>query len=204
MATLGTKSVKVLIGESLRTIALRELGDAMRWVELADINNLRPPYIVESINGLDRLKNTVIWGDSIIVPIGTAAAISQSPVDILGKDVELSGGEFMFLNGDLSTLSGADNLRQALKHRINTDIDELITHPDYGCNASVAIGMGVVPIVAMMLAGYIQRALKQEPRIATIDNIKAASSGDAINIDVSVTSVGDNTAVDLNLVFATR
>ena len=37
----STRWAAVHPGDSLRLIALRELGDALRWIELANINQLR-------------------------------------------------------------------------------------------------------------------------------------------------------------------
>ena len=44
----GARWVEVRTADSLLTIALRELGDAKRWTELAALNNLRHPYIADA------------------------------------------------------------------------------------------------------------------------------------------------------------
>ena len=69
-AATRTRTAPILVGDSLRRIALRELGDALRWIDLATVNQLRPPYIIDSVNPADRQRATLIYGDSIQIPIG--------------------------------------------------------------------------------------------------------------------------------------
>jgi nucleoid-associated protein YgaU len=45
--TLSTVSTSIGGGEDLLTIAARELGDADRWVEIAQLNGLRDPRAIE-------------------------------------------------------------------------------------------------------------------------------------------------------------
>lgn len=48
----ATKVGKVPAGMSLEDIALMELGDSSLWTVIAELNNLKPPYIVQEIDGL--------------------------------------------------------------------------------------------------------------------------------------------------------
>ena len=69
--------IPVRIGDTLPSLAQRVLGDGLRWRELVTLNNLKPPFLVSSLDPLDRLPDTMLWGDWIKVP---AQAINASGV----------------------------------------------------------------------------------------------------------------------------
>lgn len=85
----ATRWALVQPGDSLRLIALRELGDALRWIELANINQLRPPYIIESLDPNERQRATLLWGERIAVPLGKVTEAVQIAEDVLGTDAAL-------------------------------------------------------------------------------------------------------------------
>lgn len=201
MEVIQTRSIRIGIGESLRTIAARELSDPSRWIELAELNQLRPPYIIESIDPSERIRGTLIFGDMIRIPLGRISRAPQSAEDVLGSDVHLSSGEIQIGGGDYALVSSHENLKQALAHRIKTSLGELITHPDYGCNANVAIGMKIRSLSVLMLAGYVRRAILSEPRVARLNILAPRVRGDAVEIYANVTPAASNSPFDLNLVF---
>ncbi len=56
------REVKILRGDTLEKIALREQGDALRWTEMVILNNLKPPYIDD--NGGDGVKKP---GENLLI-----------------------------------------------------------------------------------------------------------------------------------------
>jgi hypothetical protein len=62
----GVVETTVLPGDTLQNISIRELGNAERFMELAVLNSLKPPYL--SPNQQDRAPNTLAPGDPILVP----------------------------------------------------------------------------------------------------------------------------------------
>ena len=77
----GVREVTILPGDTLQTIAVRELGNAERFLELVVLNSLKPPYI--SPTQADRAPNTLAPGDAILIPAegtnsGPRAAIRTS------------------------------------------------------------------------------------------------------------------------------
>ena len=197
----STRIVRVNVGDSLRTIALRELGSGLRWVELAEINQLRPPYIIESVNAADRRRGTLIFGDPIRIPVGNVQTVAQTPEDVYGVDVDLSGGLINLAAGDYAPIGGGPNLRQALAHRLKTAVGEMLAHPEYGCNAHAVLGMKNMPVIVLMIGGYVRRALQAEPRVAFILEVSPRADGDAVHVFASVQPVSENSPVDLNLSF---
>lgn len=187
-------------GEDLRAIAARELGSAERWVEIARLNHLRLPFVIASYKPADRLPHTLIWGDSYLLPWPANASLPPTVVGTHGLDLALDHGQLQVSQGDLATISGEDNIQQALRHRLKTLIGELTYHPRYGCNVNLALGLPTAPFSSLMASAWVNEALKAEPRIFQIHAVKAEVAGDTIRVAAKVTLVGDNGPMDLNLV----
>lgn len=193
------RQARVEPGDSLRTIASRELGNPLRWAELIVINDLTLPFVVPSARPEDRLPNTLIWGDPILVPWGSNAR-APTPKSNLGVDLDLSEGALQARLGDLGTVEARDNMIQALRHRVMTLRNELVAYPAYGSSARLALGLANGPFLEVLASGWVYEALQEEPRVAVIDAVTASAAGDALNIAARVTLVGDNSPTDLNLV----
>lgn len=194
------RQARVEQGDSLRIIAARELGNPLRWTELIALNDLALPFIVPSSKPADRLPNTLIWGDVILAPWDGNGKLSPSPQVNLGIDLDLSDGGLHINNGDLAVVIGRDNMIQALRDRILTLRNELVTYPAYGCTIRLALGLANGPFLDVLAAGWVYEALKEEPRVAVINGVTASSAGDILAANVRVTLVGENTPTDFNLV----
>lgn len=204
-AALHTRWAVVQPGDSLRRIALRELGDALRWIELANINQLRPPYLVESLNSADRQRATLVWGDRIAIPLGKVTEAVSLADDVLGRDAALLQGRLAATSaGDWAVMAGDANFRQALAHRLKTPTGDLPAHPAYGCDSLAILGLRNVRAMQMLLIGFVRRAIAMDPRAARVDQAQTAAQGDQLRLRVRVTPVDRNTPTDLNLVFPLR
>lgn len=94
-------------GETLQSITQRYLGSMENWKSIADFNNLKYPYIVETVE--EKNSNPEKWvtiGDTILIELPVEAnnfdAIEQSLNDAdkeriyslaLGSDLHVLGGE---------------------------------------------------------------------------------------------------------------
>lgn len=195
------KRLKVNQGDSLRTLALRELGDATRWTELARLNDLRLPFIIESYRPADRMPHTLIWGDDVLVPWASHGGDVPTPLSNFGTDLALPHGQLaVTATGDLLLLTGRDNVVQAIAHRIKCLRGEMDYHPRYGCQVTLALGLPTRPFASMMASTWVHEALREETRIAAIDGVRAEVEGDTIRVAAAVTLVGDNSSIDANLV----
>ena len=192
--------IPVRIGDTLPSLAQRVLGDGLRWRELVTLNNLKPPFLVSSLDPLDRLPDTVLWGDWIKVP---AQAINASVVtgeEALGQDVRLDRGRLTTTNGDLNLIVGGANFSQALRHRVTVPYGSFLPHPTYGCEIYSILGVGNNAVVMLLGSGFVRRALLRDPRSATI-NVGARAAGDTLAIDVQAQAVGEERVMDLNLLY---
>lgn len=198
----ATRWALVQPGDSLRLIALRELGDALRWIELANINQLRPPYIIESLDPKERQRATLLWGDRIAVPLGKVTEAVQIAEDVLGTDAALPQGRLVANNaGDWQCIAGSPNLGQALTHRLKTPTGDLLAHPTYGCDSQALLGLRNKAAIQALLIGFVRRAIAMEPRVARTEQVRTAANADQLRLSARVAAVELNTSADLNLVF---
>jgi len=102
----------VPFGLTIEAIALRYLGDAQRWIEIATLNNLREPYIDENGFQLPLLSNAtgrqitiadityVYLGQSVLLKSGNQIPVTRN---VIGID-KLSSTSYLI------TLDGLPNL----------------------------------------------------------------------------------------------
>lgn len=187
-------------GEDLRAVALRELGSAARWPEIATLNGLRLPFVVQSRRAEDRLPGTLIWGDAFLIPARDSAPVSSSAATILGLDVAIERGDLVTDRGDVGCVSGTDTMQQAIRHRLQTLRGELVQHARYGSHISLALGLPAGPFASFTAAGWVYETLLEEPRIRTIEAVDARVAGDVLTVAARIVLVGQNTSVDFNAV----
>jgi phage baseplate assembly protein W len=197
-----TRLVFVEVGDSLRRLAARHMGDANRWTELAEINGLRPPYIVESVDPADRERATLVFGDQIAVPVGYADRVPQAPIEVFGVDAVLTDRTLhVDATGDYAVVATLENLAQALTHRVNTPTGSILMHRAYGCNVFAVLGMQARPLIAALAGAMVRQALEQEPRLASVDEVRPVTEGDTVTVYARVTAADRNDRLDLNFVF---
>lgn len=184
-------------GDDLQAVAQRELGDANRWPELVWINELVYPYITTDERHV--ATGVLLAGSLIKVPApagltGDGAEIGQVyERDASLTDKLLSVDE----NGDLSVVSGADNLRQQLQHRINTRRGQARRHPDYGCKIWSVMGTVNGPTAGALGAEYVASALRADYRVQEVEHATAEIVGDTIRITARARAI-DGGVVDLS------
>jgi len=189
-AYTGVREYVVQRDDSLRRIAVRELGDASLWADIADLNNLRPPYVSRAA-----LPGTVMPGRSILLPtldrpVGAVGgeSVEDIEIDALGVNWELTDeGEFQ----PNAARNGCDLVRgmpcyiQALeKVRFRTRVGDNPVFPDVGILAPVGHknGAGMVQAVALS----VRRACLTDPRTQSVVDLAVNDEGDGVTVEVSV------------------
>lgn len=191
----GFRVVETYRGDTLRAVAARELADASRWAELADINALRDPYLVDdpALAG----DGVVASGSTLLVPFSRAyAPVSTDAASVFGRDLRLRQ---RFLSatdaGDLELIEGSANLSQAVSHVLSTDIGELQYHLMYGCGARRMIGRGISPATRMLVDRLVRRCINADSRVNSVLESKTSVSGDVLRAELIVEAV-DGTVVE--------
>lgn len=134
---------------------------------------------------------------------------------LLGTDLKFileSGPEYGGLGldllvskkGDLQTVSGRENLGQAILHRMMTRQGELVDigHPDYGSRLHELIGEPNNEDTRDLVRLYIKECISQEPRVQDIVSLLVNVHKDnphAVLVDITVLPIKSN--VPMNVVF---
>lgn len=185
----GFRFAETFRGDSLQTIAARELGDASRWTELISYNKLAPPFITDDKNAAG--PGVLLTGAQLLVP--APAPVVSSTIDpdlVFESDIRLGAdGEVATSGGDFDIVSGAPNLVQALQNVIKTDKGDLIYHPEYGADIRRLIGVTNGPTASLIAARYAKSAIEADARINKVDLSQAVASGDVLNVTVEAEAV---------------
>lgn len=187
-------------GDTIQSVAQQELGDMSRWVELAQFNNLRHPYIVDTVE--EKMQNPdhlVTIGDTLLIRVDnddTSTLISNlSNINTydqeeiyalaLGKDLDIlplprgigSPGydsEIFEMKGDgkgsIATRRGVENLKQSLYIRLITPLGSYLGHPNYGSKVHMYLGKKNTEENATLLDIEIERTLKTDGRVTNVKN----------------------------------
>lgn len=166
---------------SLERLALENLGDSSRWIEIVELNNLKPPYISqdpqESREGVKKVGDKIMIPQPVIfgfsnTPVNRQSFLTQDLTEVeknLGIDLKLNQDFDLELNnrGDLNLVRGADNAAQAIIFKLGLEKGEIIDHPE--------IGIGLVigdkaPSVVQVQSDLLQ-TLSQDPRFEKILNM---------------------------------
>lgn len=176
----GYRYVELLWGDTLQLVAARELDDASRWVDIANLNGLVYPFISEESG-----PGVAGYGDTILVPAPTAMASSTTDPDLVFEaDVALVGGRIDAVDGDISLVSGLANFKQAIKHRLEVEQGDLVFHLDYGNKARRLIGSVEGPTAGLLAARYCKAAVMADPRVSRIESADAEIVGDKIAVEI--------------------
>lgn len=139
----AARNIRVKQGDTLRRIAVRELGDVSQWRVLAELNGLDSPYISSAGE-----PNTVAPGSEILIPVESNTddpQVTQSFGDssIRSVEAQVYGVDFktqfvnrkidrVWIGNDWATVSGRNNLNQAIDNRLVTPQGALLSDPGYG------------------------------------------------------------------------
>ncbi|UIS74642.1 putative baseplate protein [Morganella phage Mecenats66] len=175
------------VGDTIQRIASRELGDGNRWNEIAWINSLRSPYIVE-LPG-DRIEGTLAPGDFILIPSPVGPITSRHyNEDVLATDLDCSGNDrqLSLENGDLKLISGKANLRQQLRNKLNVPAGSLVRHSTFGTKIKQVLGMGNAPLAGNLAAEYSRNSLLSDFRVDAVSSVTSTITGDKIETRANV------------------
>ena len=95
--------------------------------------------------------------------------------NILGNDALLQERRLVpTASGDITLVSGAENLEQALKHRIRSAIGSLKYHLEYGSDIPSMISKPNTDILRSMIYVEIAKICEAEPRIERIVKLEVS------------------------------
>lgn len=187
--------VETYHGDDIEAVASRYLGDANLWYQIAWINNLVWPYLTDNPDLV--ATGILLTGSFIKVPAATGVYTQQAEAgQVYERDCELMKGQLQIKNGDLAVLTGAANLKQQLKHRIDTPMGQLRRHPEYGCSIYRLKGKKISETTNMLGAEYVKAALLGDYRVDSVNNVTATVTGDVLRVAARAVAI-EGGAVDI-------
>ncbi len=183
-------------GDTLQSLAGREMGDANRWPELVWLNSLVHPYLTDDARLAS--DSIILTGKLIRVP---------APVGVFTEDADrgqVYERDCVMLrkklviddSGDFAIVAGADNFKQQIHHRVITPRGQATRHAEYGCLVWRLHGTVNGPVAAALGAKYVKAAIMADYRVASVDKSEAEASGDVIRVSAKATGIAGG-AVDI-------
>ena len=184
-------------GDDIQRVASRELGSANRWPELAWLNDLRAPYITDDPQ---RAGDGVLLSGGFVKVPAPAATSPRSTDDgqIFERDCLMVNRQLQITaGGDLAVVSGASNLSQQLRHRINTPRGQARRNPEYGCLVHRLIGKVGGPAASLLGAEYVKAALLADYRVSRVTSSVASVQGDVVRVQAGVVAIDGGAVEDI-------
>ncbi len=205
----AVRTINLPANTDLERVALDELGSASRWVEIAELNDLNSPYVVQDLS--DTREDVKRPGEKLLIPAEITVGLSEAPraKDIpstegmseversLGTDLKLTPSMDLSLanNGDLAVVSGLENMAQAVVLKIGYEKGELLEHPDLG----VGVQVGRKFLSLEEIRDNLVASMTQDKRVDSIKNIALLREGPALFMTFDVVIRQVDTPVPLKV-----
>lgn len=155
-------------------------------------------------NGKD--ANVLITGQTILIPVDVSdvAVINNKGafLDYLGgEDLELTSEGLLDIDGfgDVSSVIGLENIKQAVRDRLQVELSSLTQHPEYGAGIFDLIGKFGAPTILKRIDLEIHQALSYEDRVQATTVNSVDIEGTSVYIDITLTIANKTTNLQLVL-----
>jgi phage baseplate assembly protein W/nucleoid-associated protein YgaU len=196
----GFRQVTVQHGDTIASIAARELEDARRWIDIAIANGIKAPYISE-----EGLPGTLRYGQPILIPTTAATqpfqqvrsagdpTLGASQLEALfGRDFELkaqSDGTYDLVldpttGTDARTISGLENLEQAIVSILSTEQGSNLLYRNVGYERIVGRKGSVERVIEAR--ARIVSAVQRDSRVRVVSNASLQLTGDTLEVALDV------------------
>jgi len=190
----SVEEITIPFDTTLEDIASQYFNDPEKWIDIAVLNNLKPPYIQDAPTD-PRIKQP---GDKLLLPQAEQAVDFDIPVTKdypitaaltaaeknLGVDIKLDKNfDLEFSNkGDFKLVAGADNAGQAVIINLTLERGDLKYHTDIGIGLAVGEKMTTVENVA----DQIREAILKDSRFERITNLSVNIEGNTVKMEVDL------------------
>ena len=196
----GFREVTIRFGDTIASIASKELGDARRWIDVALANGIKAPYISE-----EGLPGTLRPGETILIPTTAATqpiqqvrsagdpVLGESQLEALfGKDLLIraqSDGTYDLAVDptdfeDILAVGGLPNLEQAVVSILSTEQGSNLLYRNVGYSRIV----GQKGTVERVVEGRskIVEAVQRDPRVSRVKNASMSLDQDVLEVSLEV------------------
>ncbi|GAB6276235.1 MAG: hypothetical protein SAMD01599839_07750 [Rectinema sp.] len=178
----GYNYVQAAAGVSLETLASRYLGDPDDAILIALANGIADESEIQP-------------GDVLRIPASRSMSVPGNEVysreDNHGVDIALSNSGQIVIDasGELSTVSGDENISQAIRSRLGESIGNRIRLTVYGIRANTG---QPVSAAASYVATSIRDTVIHDPRIQRLENFVFRGVGDRLYVEFDYITVDGN------------
>lgn len=162
-ASKSARSVRVRAGDTLASIAQRELGNADRAIEIAILNDLDDGSELSVGDILVPDEGEIVTGSSDLASSGLSPEERFYGRDFAARLVKHNKLQLVWTDGnDLLTQAGVENVKNALMVRQTVRAGTLLDEPEYG----IALPDDAQDEnSARLLKWSLERVAKQDPRV---------------------------------------
>jgi hypothetical protein len=180
----------VSLGDTLETIALEYLLDAARWVEIVELNGLKPPYTLTA--GQKILLPSISANNFGNTSLTQESALNKSLTQVernLGIDIRLDNNFDLDLgnNGDFTVVVGLKNAAQAIILKLVHEKKDLIKHPEVG----TGIQIGTKGDPAAVIRTNLVNTILSDARFEQVTNVSITRESNQLILafDVKIKNV---------------
>jgi len=208
----STKSLQILVGDTIQDIAARELGSADQFEEVIKLNNLKYPYIAE-----DAGDGVLSYDDKILIPQESLEDNSikgiyrnidyqitrnlPEPEKALGVDIGLDSKQDLAITntGDLDLIAGVETVLQMIGIRLGVEKSSYKLHTKFG----VALNIGEKNTFrATTLKSEILQQLLEDSRVEKGTRVYVTIDGNSVLINIFAKIKSTGQVIPLQLVEA--
>lgn len=173
-------------GDTLQGIS--EKFGVQDWRDLAVLNNLKPPFILDEVPHSGREERLIYIGDSITVPQDSVveAPVEDSKLEklVYGSDLALTRQglslepRFELVednSGDIALVIGSTNLQQACLTKLSVVKGTLPLHPEFGTSVNSQIGEKATHENLVKVQLEVERILKSDSRVDRVENVSVTT-----------------------------
>lgn len=208
-AEQAVKEMVMPANTDLERLALNELGSASRWVEIVELNDLKPPFVVQDRS--DTSENVLHPGDMVLIPkpvvngFGTTPTVTENELNKdlnavernLGIDFKMTENFDLDLGnrGELNIVKSAENVAQAIILKLAIEKGELLEHPLLG----VGLFVGSKGQDLQIVSQSILESLSADPRFESVQNLQLLREGPELTVNFTVKIKNVDTPVPISL-----
>lgn len=191
-------------GELWNTPSLTVTGLNFTVTNLGSVKNSNPitggAVLNVKLPGETLMVYTDATGATGTIGVNTKALQGESfYAALLGTDIGLdkNGDLQADSRGGLALVSGLSNLRDAVRHRLQTSLAWYVYYPSYGTGMEKAIGQRGDEVWMQWAAVEAERTVRSDPRVANVQNMKVAFQHGILTLNFDITAIGENSPTNL-------
>lgn len=188
-----SRTMTIRRGDTIRDLAAEIMGDASYWRVLADMNNLRAPYVADS-----RPPGAMGPGDKLVLPAdtqGTTGSLADPEVSteerLYGRGIRLDADGDWQAAADLqgvATVAGVACAEQGLRVRCETEIGTNLLFPSLGLPP--VLGEENTETSSRSYGVAVMWQLNRDDRVARVRDLAVVDNGNTLEPAAIVDLIG--------------